>query len=117
MSSLFEPYHNSEDVAIHLDHLAEEYDNLNYNPMTDEKRAKLEAIDQQLRTLSEKHNEMVEQQEYYNQPVYGWTCFHCGHRFYHRDTAQAHFGEEPTGKPSCLSAKEVRLENPSTQHE
>lgn len=40
--------------------------------------------------------------ETYEQPVYGWTCFHCGETFTTVGSARDHFGSDPDCEPACL---------------
>lgn len=40
--------------------------------------------------------------ETYQAPVNGWTCFHCGETFTTRGAAGDHFGADPFAKPGCL---------------
>lgn len=42
------------------------------------------------------------EQETYERPKYGWTCFHCGETFTTVGSAQDHFGASPDREPGCL---------------
>lgn len=59
----------------------------------------------ELAAAAEEYNQLLEEDgiENYPQPMFGWTCFHCGMRFYDGDKAREHFGETPDGKTVCTA--------------
>jgi flagellar biosynthesis/type III secretory pathway protein FliH len=40
-------------------------------------------------------------QEFYLQPIHGWTCFHCGETFRTVGGARDHFGADQSADPAC----------------
>ena len=38
----------------------------------------------------------------YEKPAHGWTCFHCGETFTTVGGAQDHFGADPSKEPGCM---------------
>ena len=73
---------------------------LAYDPLyrQADKRKEAEA---RLERMAARHNEVIEQANTYAPPMFGWTCFHCGFRFFDEDKAREHFGETPTQRPIC----------------
>ncbi len=49
-------------------------------------------------------------QDTYQIPEHGWTCFFCGETFTTVGAARDHFGAEPTAKPGCLMKVSVGAE-------
>ncbi len=45
---------------------------------------------------------MVMEEDTYEKPPHGWTCFHCGETFMTVGSAKNHFGETPASQPGCL---------------
>lgn len=39
--------------------------------------------------------------EHYEMPLHGWTCFHCGETFHTPGAARQHFGFTPQSDPAC----------------
>lgn len=42
-----------------------------------------------------------QEEEFYDAPEHGWTCFHCGQTFKTVDGAELHFGRDVKGRPVC----------------
>lgn len=42
-----------------------------------------------------------QEDEFYDAPKHGWTCFHCGQTFKTIDGAELHFGKDVKGRPVC----------------
>jgi len=47
------------------------------------------------------------EEDTYDAPAHGWTCFHCGSTFKTTRGAQMHFGHSVTEKPACHDIKRL----------
>ena len=96
---------SGEDIAIELDGIAKEIDATNYT-FVHMRQEKMRTLTARRDALLEEHKAALERQSYVTIPVYGWTCFHCGERFYEVDKAREHFGAVPTAKTICAPEDE-----------
>lgn len=92
-----------ERLAEELDELAYKLAQLKKHPMQDFVRRDIEVTTLDLRESADLYNRLIDKEETQHAPAFGWTCFHCGFRFYEYDKAKEHFGPTPDKEPVCQS--------------
>lgn len=95
---------NAEDIAIEMDEISRELDNINYTCVPD-REIKSRFLIAKRDKLNVDHKAALDRQTFCTIPVYGWVCFHCGIRCYTQAEATEHFGKLPTAKPQCSAAE------------
>lgn len=99
-------HRTGEEIASELDGIAKEIDDTNYT-FVHMRQEKMRSLTARRDALLEEHKAALDRQSYVTIPVYGWTCFHCGERFYEVDKAREHFGTVPSAKVVCDRSQEV----------
>lgn len=93
-----------EEIATDLDGIAKEIDSTNYT-YVHMRQEKMRVLTARRDVLLKEHNAALARQAYVTIPVYGWSCFHCGERFYETDKAREHFGNTPLSPPACSTGR------------